>query len=76
MDSCPMGCADDSPTILGIFKNDPKSRSVNILSLFAVSLSTICRYLPLAIPLFAANFNNLPLFAANYVYRKLPIRVI
>ena len=46
------------------------------LPLFGVSLSTICRYLPLAIPLFAANFNNLPLFAANYVYRKLPIRVI
>ena len=23
-------CADDLPTILGFFKNDPKSRSVNI----------------------------------------------
>ena len=25
----PTGCADDLPTILGILKNDPKSRSVN-----------------------------------------------
>ena len=26
----PTGHADDLPTILGVFKNDPKSRSVNI----------------------------------------------
>ena len=46
------------------------------LLLFAVSLSAICRYLPLAFPLFAANYSKLQLFAANYDYRKLPIRVI
>ena len=45
------------------------------LPLFAISLSTICRYLPLAIPLFATKSNILALFP-NYVYRKLPIRVI
>ena len=30
MEDTPAGRADDLPTILGIFKNDPKSRSVNI----------------------------------------------
>ena len=30
MENTPRGHADDLPTILGIFKNDPKSRSVNI----------------------------------------------
>ena len=30
MESTPTGCADDLPAILGVFKNDPKSRSVNI----------------------------------------------
>ena len=30
MEDTPTECADDLPTILGIFKNDPKSRSVNI----------------------------------------------
>ena len=30
MGNTPTGCADDLPTILIIFKNDPKSRSVNI----------------------------------------------
>ena len=30
MESTPTGHADDLPTILGTFKNDPKSRSVNI----------------------------------------------
>ena len=30
MENTPTGHADDLPTILGIFKNDPKSRSVNI----------------------------------------------
>ena len=29
MESTPMGCVDDLPTILGIFKSCPKSRSVN-----------------------------------------------
>ena len=29
MENTPTGRADDLPTILGIFKNDPKSRSVN-----------------------------------------------
>ena len=32
MENPPTVCADDLPTILGIFKNDPKSRSVNIFS--------------------------------------------
>ena len=31
MENTPKGCADGLPTILGIFKNEPKSRSVNIL---------------------------------------------
>jgi len=31
MEYTPTGHADDLPTILGILKNDPKSRSVNIL---------------------------------------------
>ena len=31
MENTPTGRADDLPTILGIFKNDQKSRSVNIL---------------------------------------------
>ena len=30
MENTPTGCADDLPTILGIYKNDPKSRSVII----------------------------------------------
>ena len=30
MENTPTGCGDDLLTILGIFKNDPKSRSVNI----------------------------------------------
>ena len=29
MENTPTGCADDLPSILAIFKNDPKSRSVN-----------------------------------------------
>ena len=29
MENTPTGCADDLPSILGIFPNDPKSRSVN-----------------------------------------------
>ena len=29
MESTPTGCADDLSTILGLFKNDPKWRSVN-----------------------------------------------
>ena len=29
MENSPTVCADDLPTILGIVKNDPKSRSVN-----------------------------------------------
>ena len=32
MENTPAVCADDLPTILGIFKHDPKPRSVNILS--------------------------------------------
>ena len=31
MENTPTGHADDLPTISGIFKNDPTSRSVNIL---------------------------------------------
>lgn len=30
MENTPTGRADDLPTLLGIFKNEPKSRSVNI----------------------------------------------
>ena len=29
VENTPKGCADDYPTILGIYKNDPNSRSVN-----------------------------------------------
>ena len=29
MENTPTVCADNLPTILGIFKNEPKSRSVN-----------------------------------------------
>ena len=32
MENTPTGHADDLPTIFAVFKNDPKSRSVNILS--------------------------------------------
>ena len=32
MEHTPTVCADDLPTILGILKNDPTSRSVNIVS--------------------------------------------
>ena len=41
---------------------------------FAANPAIICQYLPLAIPLFATHFNKLALFAADDVYRKLPIR--
>jgi hypothetical protein len=29
MENTPTVCADDLPSVLGIFKNDPKSKSVN-----------------------------------------------
>ena len=49
--------------------------TIPLFPLFAANPSADCRYLPLAIPLLAANFHKLLLFAANGVCMKLPIRV-
>ena len=47
-----------------------------LVPLFAVNHSTICRYLPLFAAICRYLPLTIPLFAANSVNRKLPIRVI
>ena len=52
MENTRRGCADDLHTILGIFKNDPKSRSVNIFFSGWILPQTVLKntYLPAKAP--------------------------
>ena len=45
MENTPTVCTDHLPTILGIFKNDPKSRSVNIFSSGRILTQTVYKIL-------------------------------